>query len=149
LIDTLSRKLAELLGPMGPFLVQSEARKATSVEALCAALESQVEHAADRLAFQQEVRRQIGRADNTLASKGTLQAASPAAAQSTVGVALSPAEMERLKAALARHMGPMALVLIKRELPKAASHGALWEALSAHINDAAEQQVFLSTRPRI
>jgi serine/threonine-protein kinase len=136
LLDTLSRKLAELLGPMGPFLVQSAARKATSVEGLCEALEQQVEQPADRLAFQKEVRRQLGRAENTLASRPQ--------APTQVSAVLSPAETEQLASALAHHMGPMARILIKRESAKAASKAALVDALAAHIGDEAERRAFLA-----
>ena len=50
-------------------------------------------------------------------------------------------------AALARHVGPVARVLIKRATPGAASVTALWEAVSAHIDDAQARAAFLRAGP--
>ena len=140
LISTLSRKLAELLGPMAPYLVQSAAQKATTVEDLCAQLENQVERPADRLAFQQEVRRQLGR--TPASAVGDSHPSQPTAGLSNTA-AISPADIGRLQPALARHLGPMARVVVKRAVPGAPSLQVLKETLAAQITDENERLAFL------
>ena len=142
LLDTLSRKLAELVGPIAPMLVQSAVRRATSFEGLCADLESKVELPAARQAFAQEVRRHLGptaiRPGSATSTAGTQFTAQPAAS-----IPVSPAEIERVQRALALHMGPMAKIMIKRALPQATSPQALWESLSGQITDEAGRKAFL------
>jgi hypothetical protein len=65
-------------------------------------------------------------------------------APTQVSAVLSPDETEHLVTALAHHMGPMARILVKRELPKAAGKAALAEALAAHIGDEAGRRAFLT-----
>jgi serine/threonine-protein kinase len=142
LLDTLSHKLAELLGPIAPMLVQSAVRRATSIEALCAELESKVDQPAARLAFQAEVRRQLSRAGVAVPSEfgpstfGSLPVAD--------GAVISQEELDRVQRALARHMGPMARVMIKRAMPAATSAQALWQSLAGQINDEAGRVEFLN-----
>jgi serine/threonine-protein kinase len=146
-LDTLSRKLAELVGPIAPMLVQSAVRRATSIEALCADLESKVDQPAARLAFQQEVRRHLGRTALLPGAAGAT-GSSQAAAQGTATAPISQAEIDRLQLALARHMGPMAKIMIKRAVPTATSAQALWEILAGQITDAAGRDAFLAEWPR-
>ncbi len=140
LINTLSRKLVVLVGPIAPFLVQSAVRRATTVEGLCAELESKVEQPADRLAFHQEVQRQLG----LTARSAVVQASSPALVLPTLAPpSVSADDIERLQTALARHLGPMARVLVKRAAPGAASVAALKETLALQITDERERVAFL------
>lgn len=155
LLDTLSRKLAEMLGPIAPYLVQSALRRATSVEALCAELESKVDLPTDRLAFQAEVRRQLERSRNAGATQqaartgGTGGRAAlggtggPTDAASASVAPISAADIERVQTALARHVGPMARVMIKRALANAMSTAALRDSLAAQIPDEPGRQAFL------
>ena len=56
-------------------------------------------------------------------------------------------EVQRLTTALTRHLGPVATVLVKRALPGAASSGALWQAVAAHIENAEARAAFLREGP--
>jgi serine/threonine-protein kinase len=123
-------------------LVQSAVRRATSVEALCAELESKVDQPADRIAFQAEVRRQLSRAGIAVPSEfGPSTFGALPAAEGTV---ISQEELDRVQRALARHMGPMAKVMIKRAMPAATSAQALWQSLAGQINDEAGRVEFLN-----
>jgi serine/threonine-protein kinase len=159
LVDSLSRKLSAFLGPMAAMLVQSAVRRSTTVEGLCAELESQVERPAERMAMQQELRRamdqwaglsssQAGSAAGMSAGTFTETSAYAGTEQNTLGLAISAAEIERVQVALARYVGPMARVLVKRALPGVASRQALWERLAQQISDERQRMAFLSeSRP--
>ena len=140
LISTLSRKLASLVGPIAPFLVQSAVRRATTLEGLCAELESKVEQPADRLAFHQEVQRQLGLSTRSAVVQATL----PSVACPTLAApAVSADDIERLQTALAKHLGPMARVMVKRAAPGAASLAALKQTLALQIADERDRLAFL------
>jgi serine/threonine-protein kinase len=143
LLDTLSRKLAELLGPIAPLLVQSAVRRATSVDALCAELESKVDQPAARIAFQQEVRRHLGRTAIMASPVAAGQTSQPGLSATAV-TPITQADIDRLQLALARHVGPMAKIMVKRALPAATSAQALWESLAGQITDEAGRTAFLN-----
>jgi serine/threonine-protein kinase len=132
-MDALERKLAEHVGPIARYLVQSAARTAGSLDVLCATLASKIERPQDRSRFERDARREVERTGSTSLSAS--------------GLSLSPEELDRLQTALARHMGPVAKVLIKRALPTAASPAELWRNLAAHIEDPKERAAFLARAP--
>jgi serine/threonine-protein kinase len=59
-----------------------------------------------------------------------------------------PAELERLKKALAAHVGPMARILVDRAARKSTSLQQLYEQLSAEVPEGAERKKFMAGRPR-
>lgn len=59
---------------------------------------------------------------------------------------ITPAEAQQAEQALAQHLGPIAKVLVKRALPRAASAAALWEMLAAEIERDADRAAFLRQR---
>jgi eukaryotic-like serine/threonine-protein kinase len=61
---------------------------------------------------------------------------------------ITEAEGARAERALAAYLGPIAKVLVKRELRHAASPAALWQRLAEHIDVEAERAVFLRQRDR-
>ena len=126
LIETLSRKLTELLGPIGPYLVQNAVRNSATVDDLCASLATKLEEPAHRTQFNLMVQHQLK---------------SPTEP--------SPADLETLRTALARHLGPVARVLVKRAAADGASGEALWERLAAHIEDAGARAVFLKEGKKV
>ncbi len=119
LIDTLSRKLTEWLGPIGPYLVQNAARSSVTMEDLCATLAAKLEEPSHRTQFNLMVQRQL---------------------KSSPGP--TPAQLDRLQMALARHLGPVARVLIKRAAADGISGEVLLERLAARIEDAGARRVF-------
>ncbi len=134
LLDTLTRRLAETLGPIATYLVHSAVRKASSVDALCADLAARIDQPAARQRFEQDIRQQIARAS-------TATGQHPAAPSATA--VFPPAEVERLQQALAVHVGPLARLLVKRAMPGAPDLPALWQAVSAHIDDPSARAAFL------
>ncbi len=131
-VAVLERKLAEHVGPIARYLMQSAVRQSGDVETLCATLAANIELPADRDRFTKEARATLMLGGTTLTARG---------------LTLEPAELERLQTALARHLGPVARVLIKRALPKAASVPALWQELASHIDQPEDRTAFLRQAP--
>jgi serine/threonine protein kinase len=127
-LSTIERKLAQHVGPIARHLVQSAARRAGSLDELCETLGQRIERPEQRTQFRNDI----------LASQ---------VGASTVGRAVVGAEeMRRAEQDLARHVGPIARILIKRASGTAASADEFWQLLAAHIGTEADRQAFLRGR---
>jgi serine/threonine-protein kinase len=130
LLGTLERRLAHYVGPIARYLVQNAVRDADNVESLCASLAGNIERPGDRDAFRKEMLPQQQR---------TASAEAP-------GAALRDEELQQAQRELARFLGPVARVLVKREAASAATPADFWQRLSTHIDREADRQAFLSRR---
>ena len=136
-ITTIERTLAEHVGPIARRLVQSAVRKSATLEALCASLAASIEQPARREIFQRDIQRQLSRPGSGSGSRTAVPA----------GTTISAAELERLQTELARCIGPVARVLVKRAAPGAASAAALWRSLAPNIEAPADRAAFLKKVP--
>jgi serine/threonine-protein kinase len=135
LLNTLQRALSEHIGPIARQLVQRAARKADSLTSLYESVATAIDAPASRIVFLEQARKQVAASNTSLTAK-------PSAVPATI-----PATgMERLQTELARHVGPLARILIKRA-SAGASGRALWSALSVHIADPKARAAFLSSAP--
>lgn len=143
-LDTIERRLARHVGPIARHLVRDAARRASSIEALCEAVSRNIGAAADRERFLTESL--DGSVVGATSTRKTVLRSAVASGASASGNAISPMQIERAEKALTRALGPIAKVLVRRALPKAASEQALWELLAAHIERTTEREAFLRQR---
>jgi serine/threonine protein kinase len=134
-LNTIERKLARHVGPMARHLVQSAARRAGSLDELCDTLGQLIERPEQRVQFRQEIL-----ADQTMATAARARPAAPAIA------AVGAEEARRAEQELARYMGPIARILVKRALGAAGSADEFWQLLATHIGGEADRQAFLGRR---
>jgi eukaryotic-like serine/threonine-protein kinase len=132
LLGGIERALASHVGPIARHLVQTGARKAASAEELCAALTRTIDDAAERTRF--------------LRAVGALARGGSAPASSILESAISTEEADRATRALARHLGPIAKLLVRRALAGARSPDALWAELARQIDSDADRAIFLRER---
>jgi serine/threonine-protein kinase len=59
---------------------------------------------------------------------------------------IAPALVQRAERELARHVGPIARILVKRALDTTHSPDEFWQALATHIERDAERQAFIRAR---
>jgi predicted Ser/Thr protein kinase len=149
-LATLRRRLARHLGPIAKVLVDSAAHRAPSVEALCAMLAERIDSPEERRDFLREARRECrahapGVAAERLPAAGDsgLTTASGAAAPA----ALAPAIVELAQSELARIIGPIARLLVRRAAPTCTSAAELWARLAEHIEQPEERAAFLRRQP--
>jgi eukaryotic-like serine/threonine-protein kinase len=145
-LETIERRLARHVGPIARHLVRDAARRTGSIEALYEAVSHNIRPAAERDRFLAGSR---DNASHHTGSSATRSAVSHSAVTSGVvagGDSFSPAQIERVERALARALGPIAKLLVRRALPNAGSEEALWEHLAAHIERAVERETFLRQR---
>ncbi len=141
IVDTLERKLSEHVGPIARYLVQSAARQAGDLDTLCAALAAKIEPGAERDRFAREVKAKLW------ATSGGPAGQSAIGSGLASGLTVPTAELARLQAELARHLGPVARVLVKRALSNAGSLPALWQNLAQHIEREDDRAAFLRRAP--
>jgi len=138
-LDTLERRLARHVGPIAKRLLQSAIRKANNVEGLCEMLARSIDEPKERTLFLNEtagmLRTQLG------ATAAPITALVP-----DHNPAIPADEAERVQRDLARFMGPIAKVLVKRAVGSARSVQDLRGKVAAHIENAADRAAFLKQR---
>jgi serine/threonine-protein kinase len=133
LLGAIERRLAQYMGPIAGRMVRLAARDADNVEALCERLAESIDKPNERERFLLDVRARLQQTGDTLGRS------SPG-----IAPALSEAEIERVQQDLARYIGPIAKVLVKRAASSATSTAALREAVAQHLEQPAERTTFLS-----
>jgi serine/threonine-protein kinase len=142
-LATVERRLAHYVGPIARHLVASAARGADSLDSLYAALAARIESETDRRRFLSDMTGQTAAS----ASRGTGvrpsgSATGPAQAGGLLQVA--PETLEAARRELARHIGPIAQVLIRKALQKATSERFFWEDVASHIEPETLRKAFLA-----
>jgi serine/threonine protein kinase len=123
-LSTIERRLAQHVGPIAHHLVQSAARRASSLEELHDILAQRIEQPAERTRFR--------------------DSGPPAQPQGEIASEL----VQRAERELTRYIGPIGRVLVKRALTTAKSADELWQLLATHIERDNDRQAFLLTRSR-
>ena len=155
-LTTLQHRLARHVGPIAKVLLSSAVQRAPSVEALCELLAANIASPQERQDFLRGARRDCGahalqtQTWRTEATGGGTAArdAGPAGTLPAPAPAIPPATVELAHAELARLIGPIARVLVKRALATAATPAELWDALATHIERPSDRAAFLIHRPR-
>jgi serine/threonine-protein kinase len=142
----IERELAGYLGPIARAMVQSAARRAPTLEALRDILARGIEKPSERETF---LRGPTLSGQTRAPGTATKPALDPTLAGSSGaphGSPLGAALLEQAQKDLARYIGPIASVIIRRAAPKAATPADFWESLAAHIEKPADRAAFLKGR---
>jgi len=140
LLREIERDLATFIGPVASIALRRAIRQTGDVAALYDLLGQQVANPRDRAEFlARGQRRAISRPDSlhsTQEAKGEPQPARSTAPSSLTNIA-------SVESNLARYIGPIAKILIKRELEKHETLDKFYRALAAHIPDERDRESFL------
>lgn len=158
--DDLAQVVARLgrhIGPMAQVLVRRVARDCPDLTTLHARLAEQLTDPAARLAFQQEVKALAtgtGRGGTTSGAGGSrstaVPAGAPATATSTLAQApVSPALADAAQRLLAREVGPIAALLVKKALAAAPQREAFLQRLAGAVDDPAARARLLAAFKRL
>ncbi len=139
-LQEIERKLAAYVGPIASYLVRSASGRTTSLEELCRSLSTSIDRAEQREAFLRDALK----ASRTLS--GTVTSTVVAPQPSGAGAAIAQADIDRAQADLARHIGPIAALLMRRERAAAQNAEDLWQRLAKHIDKPADREAFLRNR---
>ena len=144
-VALIERKLAEYVGPIARHLVKEAMGKSRSFDELCRSLSSNIPQEEARSRFLREVAPLHAGAGNRTAREDLPTVVSAPAAAAAPSI--SDAEIEQAQRELARHIGPIAKVLVKRALATTQTSPQLWATLATHIDSPADREAFLRNRP--
>jgi hypothetical protein len=150
LLERLTRRLAEHVGPLARVLVRQAAAAATTWGALCRDLERHVPDAAMRAQFAAAAAKLCDGSVSSVSSPtleifhATTQpiGADSAAAVRAAALDLDDGARERVTRLLADHIGPVASVLVRREMKRARDLDDLAARLAGAIPDDAGRGAF-------
>jgi eukaryotic-like serine/threonine-protein kinase len=146
LLREIERDLATFIGPMASIVVKRAARQTNDLLELYALLGSQVNNTRDRAEFSARGRQ---RAAMRL---GPLRPVAPRKPEDPTGrnpdrsaVPPGPAKIVAIEKDLTRYIGPIARILVKKELKKFETIQKLCLVLAAHIPSDGDRKAFLNT----
>jgi serine/threonine protein kinase len=141
----IERDLATYIGPMASIALKRAIRETTDLIALYELLGRQVNNPRDRTEFLARGRQ---RAAAGLGYERPSALTKPEKATRRTldqsGPAPSPASIVAIQSDLTRYIGPIAKILVKRELEKFETLAKLCLGLAAHIPDANDRRAFLN-----
>jgi serine/threonine-protein kinase len=145
LLRETERDLATFIGPMASIAVKRAVRSASDILGLYEFLGRQVANPKDRAEFLARGRQRAfaglsrPRPPPAPTSAKTIERQSVSTAQSP-----NPASIVAIESDLTRYIGPIARILVKRELGKFESLAKLCLVLATHIPDERERRAFLN-----
>ncbi|HMW52684.1 MAG TPA: protein kinase [Rhodocyclaceae bacterium] len=155
-VDAAERLLAQHIGPMARILVRKTVPRAASRDELHRLLAALIPDPAPQAAFLSGVLLASGAPSLSAhpatgpVTRGTAAVSAGSAPASSASVAapissvIDETDLDRVGKLFARHIGPMAKVLLRREARQANSLETLCRALASHIDKDAERQRFLT-----
>jgi eukaryotic-like serine/threonine-protein kinase len=141
-LTEVEHELANFVGPLARIAVQRSAKTSGSIEELYLNLASHINNSADRAAFLAGGQRRVG-ADTARHAERGAEARSVAAARPLSPDALAPDILSRIEANLTQFVGPVARVIVRRQLSKSASLFDLYRDLAAYIPNERDRAEFL------
>ena len=148
-LNTLQERLAQHVGPIAKMLVASAAKQVSTMDLLHETLAGKIPSAAARAEFLRAVQGDAVVRTGRSATASGVMAAGSLSGQSSIGISAPaapvaiPSELiARAQSELMLLVGPIAKVLVKRALAKAATPEELWAALATHIDAPAERRAF-------
>jgi len=129
LLALAEQTLARYLGPLAPVLVRRAARETDNVHSFCAQLAQQVTDPAARQAF-------LGRMQGSSSMSGTALGSSASALAGLAGSGkLSDGLLDQSRQLLAKHIGPIAGIVVKKAAAAGGERSAFFIRICAAVDD--------------
>jgi len=141
----IERDLATFIGPVAAIALKRAIRQTNDIMSLYDLLARQISNPRDQAEFQARGRRRVtsdpGKRPRSTPPSAPGIEGEPKPDQRTTSPGL--ANMAAVESNLARYIGPIAKILIKRELEKHETLDKFYRALAAHILDERDRETFL------
>jgi len=135
-VKRVESELAQLIGPIAGVVVRNAAKKALSIPGLAETVAGEIADEKERAAF----RRKFAAGDTT---GNRTQPGAQAAADASISGRLEPELLKKAESALARHIGAIARVVVKRAAAKARDEAELYLLIADEIQDPVERKNFI------
>jgi serine/threonine protein kinase len=147
LLREIERDLATFIGPVASIAVKRALKETNDLIVLYDLLGKQVESPRDRAELLARGQRRAAAALDRLHSSSPPQPSRNAEQPSDhPAVRPAPANIIAIESSLTRYIGPIAKILIKRELEKFETLDKFYLVLAAHIPDERDRKAFLNAR---
>jgi serine/threonine-protein kinase len=144
-LQEIERDLATFIGPMASILVKRAARQSSDLLTLHELLGGQVANPKDRAEFLAKGRQRAAAGLGLPTPRLQPPSAKPIEQRSDHPVnSPNPASIVAIESDLTRYIGPIARILVKRELTKFESLAKLCLVLATHIPDERQRRAFLN-----
>jgi serine/threonine-protein kinase len=147
-LNAIERDLADLVGPISRTLLRRSSKTARTADAFCETLAGYIENERERAGFLQKCRE---RTRTSLAAAGgppgTGARSESGSKRSFSPLAIAPEMLSHLEVTLTQYIGPIARVVLRKQLMKSASLNHLYDNLAAHIANERDRAAFLRSRP--
>jgi eukaryotic-like serine/threonine-protein kinase len=143
-LTALQAKLLPYLGPITPRLVAKAATRIASLSTLIKELAGHIPDARHREAFLKSCQPSLGEPE----AASRPPAATPLPTEASQRVSWDPDYLEKVKQSLARHIGPIAGVLVDRTCKRVTTRQQLYDALVTQISSEKDRAQFLKSVPR-
>jgi eukaryotic-like serine/threonine-protein kinase len=154
-LTSLQRRLARHVGPIAKVLVSGAVRNAANPDALCELLAKNIENPDERRNFLRDARRELSSAASSTRILQQSRADAAAVPPTTGGSlpanppsAIAQTSIDVAQTELARFIGPISRVLVKRALASSSTLAELWTTLAEHIERPEDRAAFLRLQPR-
>jgi len=142
-LKALAARLADDIGPIAPLIVNRAAKRATDAAALLRAITDAIPLPARRMAFVDDARAALGLEAPATGERPVAE--QPAAMQPSARAPRFAPEQEwlvRVEALLAKQIGPIAKIIVKKALKAAETRAAFIATLAAAIENERERAEF-------
>jgi serine/threonine-protein kinase len=148
LLREVERDLARWIGPMAAIAVKRAIRQTNDITALYELLGRHVENPREHAEFLAQGRRRaaIGAASQRPRAQPSKPVTEGGRGHDRPTPSPGLANIASIESTLARHIGPIARILVKRELEKYETLDKFYRALAAHIPDERDREAFLRAR---
>ena len=133
----LESELARYIGPIAPIVVRAGTKKAATQSRLVELVAAEISAEKDRAAF---VKKFAAGAKSTPTGPS---AANSENRDNSAPARFDPAILEKAEAALAKHLGAVARVVVRRAAAKARDESELYRLLAEQIEDKDERKAFV------
>ena len=137
-VKKIESELTRHIGPIGAVVMRTAAKKSASLQQLVEAVAPEIEDAAERTRFIKRFASDASTPVSRPTGPSTQNVATALAA-----ARFDPAVLNKVEAALAQHLGPLARVVVKRAAMKARDEAELYLIVSDDIEDPAERKAFV------
>jgi serine/threonine-protein kinase len=139
----IERDLATFIGPMASITVRRAVRQTVDILELYEILGRQIGDPKERAQFLASGRQRAAARLGRPGAPAAVTTQSPRARTAQPAMPPSPASIVAIEADLTRYIGPIARILVKKELARFQSLAKLCLLLAAHIPDERERKAFL------
>jgi len=139
--DTLKRiesELAKYIGPIASVVIRSAARKAYSIANLAEIVSSDISESKDRAAFVRKFS-----SDRSTPTGDPTRTATRLQSSTQIISNIDPQTLAKAETALARHIGAVAKIVVRRAAAKARDPGELYLLIADEIEDKDERKSFI------